>query len=143
MDDATRENRRVWESASTKYVREYDETLAIAASGSSLLDVERTLLHDVLQTTPRVVHLQSGNGTDDIALIHAGARSVIGVDYSEVAVGVAQRRAIELGVPCRYVVAALPEAPLPAPSPTWSTPARERWSGCLTWSDGPTTWPGS
>lgn len=112
MDDATRANRRVWEAASTKYVREYDETLAIATNGSSLLDIERTLLHDVLQTSPRVVHLQSGNGTDDVALVQAGARSVIGVDYSQVAVGAAQRRAIELGAPCRYVAAALPGAPL-------------------------------
>jgi SAM-dependent methyltransferase len=116
VDDATRANRRVWEAASTKYVREYDETLAMAASGSSLLDIERTLLNPVLRTAPRVVHLQSGNGTDDVALVRAGARSVIGVDYSEVGVGAAQRRAIELGVPCRYVVAALPEAPLASAS---------------------------
>jgi SAM-dependent methyltransferase len=34
------------------------------------------------------------------------------VDYSEVAVRAAQRRAVELGVACRYVVAALPGAPL-------------------------------
>jgi SAM-dependent methyltransferase len=62
------------------------------------------------------VHLQSGNGTDYVALVHAGARSVIGVDYSEVTVVAAQRRAIELDVPCRYVVAALPGAPLAAAS---------------------------
>jgi SAM-dependent methyltransferase len=116
VDDATRANRRVWEDASTKYVREHDETRAIASSGSSLLDVERAVLHDVLQRGPRVVHLQSGNGTDDVALIQAGARSVIGVDNSHVAVGAAQRRAVELGVRCRYVVADLPGAPLASAS---------------------------
>jgi SAM-dependent methyltransferase len=62
------------------------------------------------------VHLQSGNGIDDVALVRAGARSVIGVDYSEVAVAAAQRRAIQLGVPCRYVVAVLPGAPLASAS---------------------------
>ena len=112
MDDATRANRLVWEAASTKYVDEYDDTLAIAASGASLLDLERALLEGILEHAPRVVHLQSGNGTDDVALARAGARSVIGVDYSEVAVDAARRRAIELDVPCSYVLAELPGAPL-------------------------------
>jgi SAM-dependent methyltransferase len=56
--------------------------------------------------------MQSGNGTDDVALVQAGASSVVGIDYSEVAVTAAQRRATELGVACRYVVAAVPEAPV-------------------------------
>jgi SAM-dependent methyltransferase len=112
MDGTTRANRHAWESASQKHVREYQELLAEAAAGSSLVDTERELLRDVLRGSPDVVHLQSGNGTDDVALVRAGARSVVGVDYSEVAVGAAQRRATELGVACRYVVAALPGAPL-------------------------------
>src|SRR3954447_22775010 len=108
MDPTTRANRRAWESASQKHVREYEALLAEAASGSSLLDTERDLLHEVLRGSPDVVHWQSGNGTDDVALLQAGARSVVGVDYSEVAVRAAQRRATELAVACRYVVAALP-----------------------------------
>ncbi len=112
MDDTTRTSRHTWDEASAKYVREYAATLAIAANGSSLLDTERELLRDVLRRSPRVVHLQSGNGTDDVALIRAGARSVIGIDYSEVAVRSARRRAVDLGVPCHYIVAALPGAPL-------------------------------
>lgn len=114
MDPTTRANRVVWEHASQKHVREYAELLAEADSGSSLLDVERELLRDVLDRSPQVVHLQSGHGLDDIALVQAGAGSVVGVDYSEVAVRAAQRRADELGVSCRYVVAALPGAPLRA-----------------------------
>ena len=112
VDSATRANRRAWDAASSKYVREYAETLAAAASGSSLLDTERVLLRDVLKASPRVVHLQSGNGTDDVTLVRAGARSVVGVDFSEVAVHAGQRRATDIGVPCRYVVAVLPGAPL-------------------------------
>ena len=73
MDDATRANRLVWQAASTKYIDEYDDTLAIAASGASLLDLERALLQGILEHAPCVVHLQSGNGTDDVALAHAGA----------------------------------------------------------------------
>ena len=37
---------------------------------------------------------------------------MVGVDYSEVAVGAAQRRADELGVACRYVVGPVPGVPL-------------------------------
>jgi SAM-dependent methyltransferase len=70
------------------------------------------VLADVLRAGPEVVHWQSGHGTDDVALLRAGARSVVGLDYSEVAVRAAQARATELGVACRYVVAALPGAPL-------------------------------
>jgi SAM-dependent methyltransferase len=112
MDPTTRANRIAWEQASQKHVREYAELLAEAAAGSSLLDVERRLLREVLDRSPRVVHLQSGHGLDDVALVRAGAASVVGVDYSEVAVRAAQDRADELGANCRYVVAALPGAPL-------------------------------
>jgi SAM-dependent methyltransferase len=112
LDPTTRANRIAWEDASQKHVREFDDLLAEAAAGSSLLGVERDLLGDVLARAPRVVHLQSGNGTDDVALVGAGAAAVVGVDYSAVAVRAAQRRADALGVPCRYLLAALPGAPL-------------------------------
>jgi SAM-dependent methyltransferase len=111
VDVTTQANRRAWEAASQKHVREYEALLA-QATGSSLLDTERDLLREVLRGSPDVVHWQSGHGTDDIALLRAGAKSVVGIDYSEVAVRAAQRRAIELGAACRYIVAALPGAPL-------------------------------
>jgi len=106
-------NRRAWEIASRKHVREYDELLDEARTGTSLFPREVDLLQPLLATAPAVVHLQSGHGLDDIALVQRGARSVVGVDFSAVAATAAQRRADELGVPCRYVVAALPGAPLP------------------------------
>jgi SAM-dependent methyltransferase len=112
MDQAAQANRQAWESASQKYIREYDNFLAQAASGSSLNAVERGLLGEILSCAPAVVHLQSGNGTDDAALVQAGAKSVIGIDYSHVAVGAAQCRAGELGLACRYVVGMVPGAPL-------------------------------
>lgn len=111
MDSTTRANRQAWETASQGAL-EYHDFLGQADSGTSLVATERALLAEVLRRSPDVVHLQSGNGTDDVALIRAGARSVVGVDYSEVAVRGARQRAIALGVPCRYVVAALPGAPL-------------------------------
>jgi SAM-dependent methyltransferase len=112
VDARTRANRAAWEVASEKHIREYSELLALAAAGASLNATERELLRTILRSSPEVVHLQSGNGTDDVALVGAGARSVVGVDYSVVATRAAQRRANELGVACRYVVTALPGAPL-------------------------------
>lgn len=105
-------NQIAWNAASQKYINEHGSLLAQAASGSSLNDTERELLQEILSRSPDVVHLQSGHGLDDVALIQCGARSVVGVDYSEVAVHGAQRRADELGVACRYVVGAVPDVPL-------------------------------
>jgi hypothetical protein len=102
VDPTTRANRSAWEAASQKHVREYDELLAEAAAGSSLTDAERDLLREILARSPEVVHLQSGHGLDDVSLVRAGAKSVLGVDYSQVAIRAAQRRANELGVACRF-----------------------------------------
>jgi SAM-dependent methyltransferase len=114
-DGVTQNNRDAWNVAAQKYVREYDETLALARTGTSLFPQETQLLGPLLTGAPLVVHPQSGWGLDDIALLRTGAGRVIGVDFSEVTAAAAQRRADELGFGdrCRYVVAALPGAPLP------------------------------
>jgi SAM-dependent methyltransferase len=112
MDAVTETNRAAWEAASQKHVREYDDLLALAESGSSLNEVERGLLRDILDGAPKVVHLQSGHGLEDAALVQAGAKSVVGVDYSSTAAGAAQQRADDLGLACRYIVAAVPGVPL-------------------------------
>ncbi|MEJ3747703.1 methyltransferase domain-containing protein [Actinomycetes bacterium KLBMP 9797] len=112
MDQRTRQNRAAWEAAAQKYVLEHDELLDEARHGSSLFPPEVALLRPLLASAPTVVHLQSGHGLDDIALVAAGARSVVGVDFSAVTAAAAQRRADQLGVACRYLIAALPGAPL-------------------------------
>lgn len=112
MDHRTRRNRAAWEAASHKHVVEYQDHLAQARAGTSLFPAERELLRPLLAGAPTVVHLQSGHGLDDVALVGAGARIVYGVDFSQVAATAAQRRADELGVPCRYLIAELPGAPL-------------------------------
>ena len=105
------DNRPAWEAVAEKYHREYAELRAIADSGSALLDREREVLAPILATGPLVVHLQSGDGTEDAALTRAGARRVVGVDFSAGATAATQRRAAELGVPVTYVHAQLPGAP--------------------------------
>ncbi|WP_116950571.1 class I SAM-dependent methyltransferase [Jiangella endophytica] len=104
-------NRAAWDDASLKHVREYDDLLEQART-ATLLPAERELLGPALASAPEVVHLQSGHGLDDAALVRAGARSVVGVDFSAVAVTAARQRAVDLGLPCRYVVGELPGAPL-------------------------------
>src|SRR5580704_7166017 len=73
VDSKAQANRVAWEAASQKYVREYGDLLAQAASGSSLTSTERDLLREILRCSPQVVHLQSGHGLDDVALVRAGA----------------------------------------------------------------------
>ncbi|MFI7060382.1 class I SAM-dependent methyltransferase [Kribbella sp. NPDC050124] len=112
MDEAVRGNRVAWETASQKHVREYDELLEEARREPRLFEREAEILRPLLDRRPTVVHFQSGHGLDDVALVNAGARRVVGVDYSSVAAGAAQRRAVELGVRCRYVVAEVPGVPV-------------------------------
>jgi SAM-dependent methyltransferase len=112
MDPDVRRNRVAWETASEKHVREHRDLLAQARTGSSLFPAERDLLGPLLRASPMVVHPQSGNGLDDLDLARAGARSVVGVDFSVTAATAAQRRADELGVACHYVAGTVPGVPL-------------------------------
>jgi len=71
--------RTAWEAASQKHIHEYGDLLTQAASGSSLTGTERGLLREILRCSPEVVHLQSGHGLDDVALVQAG-RAIRGRD---------------------------------------------------------------
>jgi SAM-dependent methyltransferase len=112
VDNDVARNRIVWEQASQKHVREYDELLAQASRHESLNADELRLLEPVLRERPVVVHLQSGHGLDDVDLVAAGASRVVAVDYSVTAASAAQQRARELGVPAYYVAAEVPGVPL-------------------------------
>ncbi|MEU7617782.1 class I SAM-dependent methyltransferase [Micromonospora rifamycinica] len=112
MDPISRANRIAWEQAHQDRVWADDEMLAEAAAGVTLISSERALLQDILATRPLVVHPQSGNGQDDIALVRAGARMVVGVDYSEHAIHGARGRADTLGAACHYLLGTVPGVPL-------------------------------
>lgn len=100
--DAVAANRRAWDVASRKYVQESDATLTAANEGT-LVVLERELL-GALVPGAVVLHLQSGNGTDDIDLCQLGATSVVGVDFSSVAAAAARDRARSLSMPINYLV---------------------------------------
>jgi SAM-dependent methyltransferase len=108
IDDETQ---RAWEAASQKHIREYDDLLDEART-ATLLPIEERLLRPIVEAGADVVHPMSGHGIDDVALARLGARSVVGVDYSPTAVASAQRRAHELRVPCRYLLAQMPNSTL-------------------------------
>jgi SAM-dependent methyltransferase len=114
MDVTGDETRAAWAIAARKYEDEYAEHLELARS-AELLPAEAEALSEIV-TGADVVHPMSGHGLDDIALARLGARSVLGLDYSEAAVSSAQRRADELGLPCRYTRAVLPASGLDAAS---------------------------
>lgn len=110
MDVTGDETRAAWAIASRKYEDEYAEHLELART-VELLPAEVDALSGIVDGAD-VVHPMSGHGLDDIALARLGARSVHGLDYGEAAVSSAQRRADELGLPCRYTRAAMPESGL-------------------------------
>jgi ubiquinone/menaquinone biosynthesis C-methylase UbiE len=136
VDSTARANQRVWDEASRKHVREHDDLREQAASGSSLTSTERDLLRAILRSGPEVLHLQSGHGIDDVALVLAGAKSVVGIDYSKVAVRAAQRRADELGAACRYAVGWMPELPVASQSADLVYTGK----GALIWLSDLTEW---
>ncbi|GAA3464528.1 hypothetical protein GCM10018963_65410 [Saccharothrix longispora] len=122
-------NRRAWESASEKHVREYDDLLAQARNRSSLVPLELDLLGPVLASSPAVVHLQSGHGLDDVALVGAGAR---GRGPWWVSTSARSRRRPRGVVPGNSGWTAgtwspnCPGLPCATGAPTWSTRARAR-----------------
>jgi SAM-dependent methyltransferase len=101
--DAVGGNRRAWDVASQKYVKESDAFHAAAEAGT-LVEVEVALIAPLLDRSV-VLHLQSGNGTDDAALCRLGAAAVVGIDFSIVAARAARDRARALGEPITYAVA--------------------------------------
>jgi SAM-dependent methyltransferase len=112
MDPQVRRNQAAWDAASARYAREYRELTDQTQSRSALAPGELDLLRPLLRSAPGVVHLQSGHGLEDLSLAAAGARWVAGIDFSQVAVAAAGRRARAVGAACRYVLAEVPGVPL-------------------------------
>ena len=83
-----------------------------------------------------VVHLQSGHGLDDVALVQAGAKSAVGMDYSQVAVRVAPRRRALASPAGRYLAAAVPGVPLASASADLVYTGKGPWSGWPIWLGG-------
>ena len=107
MDETKRDRHKetsiAWNVAAKVYEREEAEDIAMLRSGSnSLLPPERHFLHDLNSWCGRAIHLQCAGGTDTLSLWKMGAAEVVGVDFSEKMITVAQRKSTLLGTPANW-----------------------------------------
>ena len=107
----TEDNRHAWEIANRKYVLESDTFVKVADAGT-LLPLEVDTIAPLLRPRSVVLHLQSGNGTEDPALSRLAGSTVVGVDFSAEAATSAQHRARILESSVSYVVADALRVPL-------------------------------
>ena len=78
-------NQAAWDEAAERYEGWFEEAVALIRSGgSNLFGVEHDLLGDLWAGagTGRAIHLQCAGGRDTLSLWNAGAREVVGVDFS-------------------------------------------------------------
>ncbi len=97
--DRTRES---WNRATRNHNRHKgDQAAFLKDGGSTLFPEELALLGDVTGKT--LVHLQCNSGQDSLCLARLGAR-VTGVDFSEEAIGFAQKLSTDAGIAAEFVL---------------------------------------
>ncbi|HXU85439.1 MAG TPA: class I SAM-dependent methyltransferase, partial [Verrucomicrobiae bacterium] len=99
-------NRAAWDEAAERYEGWFDEAVElIRGGGSNLFGVEHDLLGDLRAGTGtgRAIHLQCAGGRDTLSLWNAGAREVIGVDFSPRMLDLARRLSDAAGAPARWI----------------------------------------
>ena len=107
-------NRAAWDEAAERYEGWFDEAVAlIRAGGSNLFGVEHDLLGDLRAGagTGRAIHLQCAAGRDTLSLWNAGAREVVGVDFSPRMLELARRLSDAVEAPARWMEADVLETP--------------------------------
>ena len=100
-----------WEIANRKYGLESDRFVQVADDGT-LLPLEVETIAPLLRPRSVVLHLQSGNGTEDPALSRLAGSTVVGVDFSAEAATSAHHRVRILESSVSYVVADALRVPL-------------------------------
>src|SRR3954467_6819637 len=107
-------NRLAWDQAAERYEGWFDEAVALIRSGgSNLFPVEHDLLGDLRagDGTARAIHLQCAGGRDTLSLWTAGAREVVGVDFSPRMLELAGRLAAATGAPATGIEADVLDTP--------------------------------
>jgi SAM-dependent methyltransferase len=107
-------NRRAWDEAAERYEGWFAEAVELIRSGgSNLFGVEHDLLGDLRAGagTGRAIHLQCAGGRDTLSLWTAGAREVIGIDFSSRMLELARRLSDAVEAPARWIEADVLEAP--------------------------------
>ena len=102
-DEATRINRANWDSRVDFHEQGYGlDRFADPTHLSGVVRYDLPRLGNIAGLD--VVHLQCHIGTDTLSLARLGARSVTGLDFSEPALAVAQRLAVQHGASIDYVL---------------------------------------
>jgi len=102
--DLPRRNAVAWDRTASKYAAEVDTDVALLrAGGTSLLPPELRVLAPLLRKGGRAVHLQCSHGLDTLSLWRLGASSVVGLDFSERMLAIAEQKAALLGAPATWV----------------------------------------
>ena len=107
-------NRAAWDEAAERYEGWFDEAVGlIRRGGSNLFGVEHDLLGDLRAGagTGRAIHLQCAGGRDTLSLWNAGAREVIGIDFSPRMLDLARRLTAATGAPATWIEADVLETP--------------------------------
>src|SRR5215210_533363 len=106
--------RAAWDEAAERYEGWFDEAVElIRAGGSNLFPVEHDLLGDLRAApgTARAIHLQCAGGRDTLSLWTAGAREVVGVDFSPRMLDLARRLTAATGAPATWIEADVLDTP--------------------------------
>ena len=102
--DLSRRNAVAWDRTAAKYADDVDTDVALLrAGGTSLLPPELRVLGPLLRQGGRVVHLQCSHGLDTLSLWRLGASSVVGLDFSERMLAIAEQKAALLRAPATWV----------------------------------------
>jgi len=102
--DLARRNAVAWDRTATKYAAEIDADVALLrAGGTNLLPPELRVLVPLLRQGGRAVHLQCSHGRDTLSLWRLGASSVVGLDFSERMLAIAEQKAARLRAPATWV----------------------------------------
>ena len=107
-------NRAAWDEAAERYERWFDEAVELIRSGgSNLFGVEHDLLGDLRagSGTNRAIHLQCAGGRDTLSIWNAGAREVVGIDFSPRLLELARRLSDAVGAPATWIEADVLEVP--------------------------------
>ncbi len=101
LDDELDQTRRSWNRATANHnSHKGDQAAFLREGGTTLFSEEIGLLGDLAGR--RVVHLQCNSGQDSLCVSRLGAAEVVGVDFSDEAIGFARRLSEDSGIPARF-----------------------------------------
>ena len=99
-------NQTAWDEAAERYERWLPEAIElIRGGGTNLLPPELEAIGDLHSRCRRAIHLQCAGGRDTLSLWNLGADEVVGVDFSQRMLDLAQRLTEAVGAPATWIQA--------------------------------------